>query len=197
MPIGEKDHQRITIAVAVLLGRVDQLLDLVIGQVLAGPQLLIRKPLWCNCPILVVGATSRRCDFAMTIASVRFFFEQSRPYLASAGSGGVYCDQRGAGKTVTPDDRRARGGFSGRYFGAYYRVAMASSGGDANAACRGCVGAGPNRTPEVHCPGGGCLAPEEAWVAAYRASSSRVNLLLRFNGGTLHMPCTLYHATPR
>ena len=46
------------------------------------------------------------------------FFEQSRPYLASAGTGGVYCDRRGAGKTVTPDDRRARGGFSGRYFGA-------------------------------------------------------------------------------
>ena len=43
------------------------------------------------------------------------FSEQSQLYLASAGNGRLYCHQRGAGKTVTPDDRRARGvqGFTG------------------------------------------------------------------------------------
>ena len=68
----------------------------------------------------VAGATSFRCPFLIyfTIPEGRLlvqhsFSEQSRPYLASAANGSVYCDQRGAGKTVTPDDRRARGGFSG------------------------------------------------------------------------------------
>ena len=41
MPVGQKHHQRVALAVAVRLGRLDQLLDLVGSQVLAGAQLSV------------------------------------------------------------------------------------------------------------------------------------------------------------
>jgi hypothetical protein len=43
MPIGQKHHQRVTVTVLVGLGRLNQLLDLVGREVLAGAQLCI----WC------------------------------------------------------------------------------------------------------------------------------------------------------
>ena len=51
MPIGQQDHQRITIAVAVTLGGLDQLVDLVVLEVLARPQLGIFQPPQRNCSI--------------------------------------------------------------------------------------------------------------------------------------------------
>jgi hypothetical protein len=42
MPVGQKHHERVAMAVAVLPNRLDDLLDLVGGEVLAGAQLRVR-----------------------------------------------------------------------------------------------------------------------------------------------------------
>ena len=42
--IRDEDHSRITVTPPVLLGRIDELVDLGLGQVLAGPQLAVREP---------------------------------------------------------------------------------------------------------------------------------------------------------
>jgi hypothetical protein len=44
MPEGQKDHEGVAVAIAIGLGRLDQSLDLVDGQVLACPQDAITLP---------------------------------------------------------------------------------------------------------------------------------------------------------
>jgi hypothetical protein len=39
MPVGQKDHQGVAMPMAVILRRIDQLLDLILRQVLPGPNL--------------------------------------------------------------------------------------------------------------------------------------------------------------
>ena len=53
VPIGDEDHGGVAVTPAVLAGRLDQLLDLGLGQVLAGPQFGVgtrcRHGLAANC----------------------------------------------------------------------------------------------------------------------------------------------------
>jgi hypothetical protein len=51
MPIGQKHHQSVTVAVAVGLGCLDELLDLVGGQMLARAQISVWRALRRDCSI--------------------------------------------------------------------------------------------------------------------------------------------------
>ncbi len=51
LPIGHKDHSGVPVAPTVPLGRIDEPLDLALGQVLTGPQGGVGKPLRQNCSI--------------------------------------------------------------------------------------------------------------------------------------------------
>jgi hypothetical protein len=64
MPVGQKDHQRITIAVAVGLGGLDQLVDLVVLEILARPQLSVFQPTWRNCSIFSGWRDGARVRFS-------------------------------------------------------------------------------------------------------------------------------------
>ena len=65
MPICQEHHERVAVAVAVMLDHLDQPIDLIGSQMLPRAQLRI----WCaprrDCANLVAGATSRRFGFAM------------------------------------------------------------------------------------------------------------------------------------
>ncbi len=49
MPVGDKDHRGVAVAMAIAPGSLDQPLDLVLGKVLAGPQIAVAASTWCNC----------------------------------------------------------------------------------------------------------------------------------------------------
>ena len=49
MPVGDKDYGGVPLAVAVGLGRRDQSLDLMLGEVFARPQVAVATPPWGNC----------------------------------------------------------------------------------------------------------------------------------------------------
>ena len=49
--IGDKDHGRVAVAPAVVLGRPDQALDLGLGEVLARPIGSVRPPAVCDCSL--------------------------------------------------------------------------------------------------------------------------------------------------
>ena len=49
--IGDKDHGRVAVAIAVVLGRPDQALDLGLGEVLASPIGGVRLPAGCDCSL--------------------------------------------------------------------------------------------------------------------------------------------------
>jgi hypothetical protein len=49
MPIGDKDHNGVPVAVAVALRRRDQPLDLMLGEVFARPQVAVSAPPRRNC----------------------------------------------------------------------------------------------------------------------------------------------------
>jgi hypothetical protein len=68
MPIGQKHHQSVTVAVAVGLGCLDQLLDLVGGQMLARAQLSVWRRRGATVRFSMVGVTSRRFGFVMIYA---------------------------------------------------------------------------------------------------------------------------------
>jgi hypothetical protein len=51
MTVGDQDHGGIAMPPAVRSGRLEQLLDLTLGQVFAGTDLGIRTPSWSDCPI--------------------------------------------------------------------------------------------------------------------------------------------------
>ena len=52
MPEGNQDHGRVPLAPTVGLGGLDELLNLTLGQMLTWPELSIRPPNRCNCPVL-------------------------------------------------------------------------------------------------------------------------------------------------
>jgi hypothetical protein len=60
MPEGQEHQESIAMTMAVSFGRLDQPLDLIDRQVLPCPNVSIFGSAWCNCSILVVGATRRR-----------------------------------------------------------------------------------------------------------------------------------------
>ena len=49
--IGDKDHGRVAVTMAVVLGRPDQALDLGLGEMLAGPIGSVRLPAGCDCSL--------------------------------------------------------------------------------------------------------------------------------------------------
>src|SRR5437763_10471817 len=51
MPVGQKNHQGVAMPMAVLLRGLDQLLDLILRQVLPGPNFSIFGSAWLNCSI--------------------------------------------------------------------------------------------------------------------------------------------------
>ena len=51
MPVRNKDHRGVPMAVAVAFGSFDEPLDLGLGEVLARPQLPVGRPSECNCSI--------------------------------------------------------------------------------------------------------------------------------------------------
>ena len=51
MAIGDKDHGGVAVALAVVLGRLDQALDLGLGEVFAGPIGGVRLPAGCDCSL--------------------------------------------------------------------------------------------------------------------------------------------------
>ena len=51
MPVGDKDYGGVPVAVAVALGRLNQPLDLMLGEVLAGPQVAVAAPPRDNCSV--------------------------------------------------------------------------------------------------------------------------------------------------
>ena len=51
MPIGQKHHQSVAVAVAVVADRLDQFLHFAAGQVLPGPQIGVFRPAQGNCSI--------------------------------------------------------------------------------------------------------------------------------------------------
>jgi hypothetical protein len=65
VPEGQEHHQSVTVTMTVGRGRFDQLLNLVDGQVLPGPQGAIFLPARSDCSILVVGVTGRRRGLLM------------------------------------------------------------------------------------------------------------------------------------
>jgi len=71
MPIGQKHHERVTVAVAVGLGRFGQLLDLVGRQVLARAQLCVGGASRVTVKFSVVGATSRSLVLPWFVRSPR------------------------------------------------------------------------------------------------------------------------------
>ena len=60
VPVGQKHHECVAVAVAVGLGRLDQLLDLVGGQVLARAQLCVGARRGVTVRFSVIGVTTRR-----------------------------------------------------------------------------------------------------------------------------------------
>jgi len=85
VPIGQKHHQRVAVTVPISFGRLDQPLDLVRCQVLAGTKLGIWWPARRDCSILVVGATRRRCEFVMIFSPSPNRTVQRRGVLATVG----------------------------------------------------------------------------------------------------------------
>jgi len=51
MPEGHKEHRGVAVAVAVVLCRLDEPLDLPLSQMLAGSEVLVGKPFRGNCSI--------------------------------------------------------------------------------------------------------------------------------------------------
>ena len=49
MPVGHQDHAGVAVAVAIALGRRDQPLDLMLGEVFARPQVAVAPPPRGNC----------------------------------------------------------------------------------------------------------------------------------------------------
>jgi hypothetical protein len=49
MPVGHKDHGGVPVAVAIALRRIDQPLDLMLGEVFARPQVAVLASSWRNC----------------------------------------------------------------------------------------------------------------------------------------------------
>jgi hypothetical protein len=69
-PVGEEYTQGIAVTVPVALGRFDQPLDLVRGEMLARSQIGIFRSARGDCSILVAGATTRRCEFVIILSPV-------------------------------------------------------------------------------------------------------------------------------
>jgi hypothetical protein len=72
MPVSQEHHQRVAVTVAIGLGRLDQPLDLVRSEVLAGPKLGIRWSVRRHCSIFSAWRDQ---------AQVRFCHEFSYPFI--------------------------------------------------------------------------------------------------------------------
>ncbi len=74
MPEGHQDHGRVPEAIAVILRRLDQAFDLRLGQMLARPQLLVRRPFRSNCSIYGGWRDQPQAGFGLLIRPLSIDF---------------------------------------------------------------------------------------------------------------------------